>query len=91
MEELRRFLGWLLPHHAELGGVTEIRILRRGERSGVWSTMVGPDDLEALVDALTPRRHGRARNAITPAEPPSALSLGEMARLPTPALCCAAS
>lgn len=54
MEELRRFLSWLLPRHAELGGVTEIRILGRDGRSGVWSAMVGPEDLEDLVEALTP-------------------------------------
>ena len=54
MDELRRFLEWLLPHHAELGGLTEIRILGRGTRSGVWAAMVGPEDLDDLVDALTP-------------------------------------
>jgi len=61
MEELRRFLGWLLPRHAALGGLTEIRILGRGTRSGVWAAMVGPEDLDDLVDALAPLGEARER------------------------------
>ena len=61
MEELRRFLGWLLPRHAALGGLTEIRILGRGTRSGVWAAMVGPKDLDDLVDALSPLGEQRER------------------------------
>lgn len=51
---LRTFLQWLLPRHAELGGVTELRILGKGPLKGVWSTYVGPQDTEAIVDALRP-------------------------------------
>ncbi|MFN7144982.1 MAG: hypothetical protein ACK4YP_14490, partial [Myxococcota bacterium] len=49
---LRTFLDWLLPRHAAVGGVTEIRIL--GGDAGVWSALVGPGDAEALVAALAP-------------------------------------
>lgn len=49
---LRAFLGWLLPRHAALGGVTELRILSKG--AGVWSALVGPGDLDAVVEALAP-------------------------------------
>jgi len=58
MEELRRFLGWLLPRHAALGGVTELRIIGRGGCSGVWACLVGPDDLDDIVEALTPGEDG---------------------------------
>lgn len=51
-EGLRAFLEWLLPRHAALGGVTEVRIL--GKSTGVWSALVGPSDMEALITALTP-------------------------------------
>jgi len=62
MEELRRFLGWLLPRHAALGGVTELRIIGRGDRAGVWACLVGPDDVDDIVAALTPLHCGpRAR------------------------------
>ena len=62
MEELRQFLSWLLPRHAALGGVTELRIIGRGQRSGVWACLVGPDDLDDIVAALAPLKEGpRAR------------------------------
>jgi hypothetical protein len=53
-DQLRSFLGWLLPRHAALGGRTELRALGRPPRRGVWSAFVGPDDLEAIIDALAP-------------------------------------
>lgn len=53
-DEARAFLAWLLPRHAALGGRTEIRALGRGPRGGVWSAIVGPDDLDAVVEALAP-------------------------------------
>lgn len=49
---LRAFLEWILERHAALGGSTEIRILGKG--AGVWSALVGPADLDALIDALRP-------------------------------------
>lgn len=49
---VRTFLDWILPRHAALGGLTEIRIL--GQGAGVWSALVGPDDAEAVVSALAP-------------------------------------
>lgn len=59
---LRPFLAWLLPRHAELGGVTEIRVLGRGDRRGVWSAFLVPEDLDVLVTALAPvGDHPRAR------------------------------
>ena len=54
LDTLRAFLGWLLPRHAALGGVTEIRILGGSGRGGVWSAWIGPDDVEGLITALTP-------------------------------------
>ncbi len=53
-DTLRPFLGWILPRHAALGGLTELRALGRGPRGGVWSAFVGPDDLDAVVTALAP-------------------------------------
>ncbi len=53
-DQLRAFLRWLLPRHAALGGRTELRALGRPPRRGVWSAYVGPDDLEAIIDALAP-------------------------------------
>lgn len=53
-DEARAFLAWLLPRHARLGGRTELRALARGPRGGVWSAFVGPDDLDAVVEALAP-------------------------------------
>ncbi|MDP2309919.1 MAG: hypothetical protein Q8P18_28130 [Pseudomonadota bacterium] len=51
-DHVRAFLDWLLPRHAAVGGLTEVRIL--GGSAGVWSVLVGPDDAEALVAALAP-------------------------------------
>ncbi|MCB9779712.1 MAG: hypothetical protein H6742_14200 [Alphaproteobacteria bacterium] len=45
------FLVLLTALHALLGGRTEIRILRDGV---VWSALIGPEDVEALVAALRP-------------------------------------
>jgi hypothetical protein len=53
-DHARGFLGWLLPRHARLGGRTELRALGRAPRGGVWSAFVGPEDLDAVVDALAP-------------------------------------
>ncbi len=53
-DHLRPFLSWLLDRHASLGGVTEIRILRKTSRPGVWVALVGPEQLEQLIDALEP-------------------------------------
>lgn len=53
-DQIRAFLAWLLPRHARLGGVTELRALGRGPRKGVWSAFVGPDDIDAIVEALAP-------------------------------------
>jgi hypothetical protein len=48
------FLAWLLDRHAALGGVSEVRILGRGTRKGVWSAYATPADLDAVVQALQP-------------------------------------
>ena len=56
---LGTFLDWILPRHAALGGLTEIRILRPG--GGVWSALVGPGDAKALVTALAPDPAGPRR------------------------------
>ncbi len=53
-DQLRAVLGWLLPRHAALGGRTELRALGRPPRRGVWSAVVGPDDLDGIVEALAP-------------------------------------
>lgn len=53
-DQVRSFLGWLLPRHALIGGRTELRALGRGPRRGVWSAFVGPEDLDAVVEALAP-------------------------------------
>jgi hypothetical protein len=53
-DQIRAFLGWILPRHAQLGGRTELRALGRGPRGGVWSAFVGPDDLDGIVEALAP-------------------------------------
>ncbi len=45
------FLRMLTRIHAEAGGVTEIRVLGRG---GVYVARIGPDDVDAIVDALRP-------------------------------------
>lgn len=47
----RPFLAHLTALHARLGGRTEIRVLREGV---VWSALIGPEDVEALVAALRP-------------------------------------
>lgn len=47
----RPFLAHLAALHARLGGRTEIRVLRDGV---VWSALIGPDDVDALVAALRP-------------------------------------
>lgn len=47
----RPFLVLLTALHALLGGRTEIRILRDGV---VWSALIGPEDVDALVAALRP-------------------------------------
>ncbi|MDP2313860.1 MAG: hypothetical protein Q8P41_13215 [Pseudomonadota bacterium] len=49
---LRAFLEWILDRHGAIGGRTEIRIL--GRAAGVWSAFVGPEDVDALIDALRP-------------------------------------
>ena len=54
VDQVRAFLLWLLPRHAKLGGMTELRALGRGPRKGVWSAFVGPDDIDAVVEALAP-------------------------------------
>lgn len=53
-DHARAFLAWLLPRHAAMGGRTELRALGRGPKRGVWSAFVGPDDLDAIVEALAP-------------------------------------
>jgi len=53
-DHLRPFLAWLLARHADLGGVTEIRVLRKGRGRGTWSGYFGPDDTDALVELLAP-------------------------------------
>ena len=53
-DQARAFLAWLLPRHAHIGGRTELRALGRHPRGGVWSAFVGPDDLDAIVEALAP-------------------------------------
>ena len=45
------FLRMLTRIHAEAGGVTEIRVLGKG---GVYVARIGPDDVDAIVDALRP-------------------------------------
>jgi hypothetical protein len=50
--QLIPFLEWLLPRHAEQGGLTEIRVLQRAR--GVWSAIVTPDDLYRIPDWLGP-------------------------------------
>ncbi len=47
----RPFLALLTALHALLGGRTEIRILRDGV---VWAALIGPEDVEPLVEALRP-------------------------------------
>ena len=51
---LRPFLAWILGRHAGLGGLTEVRILRKGQDKGTWSGGFAPGDLDALADALRP-------------------------------------
>ena len=52
---LRPWLTWVLARHAELGGMTEIRVLRRaGERTRVWSGCFAPEHLDDLVALLQP-------------------------------------
>ncbi len=53
-EHLRPFLRWLLARHAALGGVTEVRVLRKGGGRGTWTGYFGPDELDALVLAVAP-------------------------------------
>ncbi len=53
-DQIRAFLAWILPRHAAIGGVTELRALGRGARAGVWSAFVGPDDIDDIVEALAP-------------------------------------
>jgi hypothetical protein len=53
-EQVRAFLAWLLPRHAAIGGRTELRALGRAPQKGVWSAFVGPEDLDAVVEALAP-------------------------------------
>ena len=53
-EHLRPFLRWLLPRHADLGGITEIRLLRKGTDRGIWSGYFGPSDTETLISLLDP-------------------------------------
>ena len=53
-DHLRPFLSWLLPRHQALGGITELRLLRKGRGKGTWSGYFGPEDEEALVQALLP-------------------------------------
>ena len=55
---LRPFLAWILGRHAALGGLTEIRILRKARDKGTWSGWFGPRDLDSLADALRPERGG---------------------------------
>ena len=47
----RPFLAHLTALHARLGGRTEIRVRRDGV---VWSALIGPEDVDALVAALRP-------------------------------------
>jgi len=54
-EHLRPFLRWLLPRHADLGGITEIRMLRKGADRGTWSGYFGRSDVETLISLLEPR------------------------------------
>jgi len=62
--DTRPWLAWILARQAALGGVTEIRVLRReGERNAVWSGCFAPDHLDALVAALRPVS-GSPRNRI---------------------------
>ena len=53
-EHLRPFLSWLLARHQALGGITELRLLRKGKGKGTWSGYFGPEDQDALVQALAP-------------------------------------
>ena len=55
------FLEWILGRHARDGGVTEIRVLTTDR--GTWATLAGPDDLDALVTALTSGPHPRIGDA----------------------------
>jgi hypothetical protein len=50
-EVTRPFLAHVTALHATHGGVTEIRIIRRGV---IWATRIGTDDVDRLVDALRP-------------------------------------
>ncbi|TNE88691.1 MAG: hypothetical protein EP330_13770 [Deltaproteobacteria bacterium] len=51
---LRPWLTWLTRRHAELGGRTEIRLIRAAPDRGVWSGCVGPDHVERLIELLAP-------------------------------------
>ena len=52
---MKGWLAWVLARHAALGAVTEIRIIRRQRRSNaIYAGLFGPEDLDDLVDALTP-------------------------------------
>jgi hypothetical protein len=53
-EHLRPFLSWLLARHQALGGITELRLLRKAKGKGTWSGYFGPEDQDALVQALAP-------------------------------------
>ncbi|MCA9571882.1 MAG: hypothetical protein KC656_28790, partial [Myxococcales bacterium] len=52
VDSTRPFLDWLTRRHAEQGGLTEIRILAP-DRS-VYHAIVGPEDVEALLEDLAP-------------------------------------
>jgi hypothetical protein len=60
-EVTRPFLAHVTALHAAHGGVTEIRIIRRGV---IWATRIGPDDVDRLVEALRPV--GDAPRAVIP-------------------------
>ncbi len=53
LDSLRSFLKWITARHADLGGSTEIRMLGGGT-AGVYSALVGPNDVETLVPQLAP-------------------------------------
>ncbi len=49
------WLDWLLPRHAAVGGVTEVRVLRPEEdRQRIWSSYFEPEHRDALLAALQP-------------------------------------
>ena len=60
-DHLRPFLRWLLPRHAALGGLTELRLLRKGRGKGTWSGFFGPEDVESIVEQLAPVGEPRQR------------------------------